>query len=108
MRELGIYISHQRSKSVDEFSGQEFDYVSLCDLADAATHIRDAGADASMLVGIFGWSDIPMPICTHIRGEPSNLSQSSGASRENAVTQISRDRSVTNSKTARAGLSVSH
>ncbi len=54
MRELGIYIRISARKSVDEFSGQEFDYVSLCDLADAATHIRDAGADASMLVAIFG------------------------------------------------------
>src|ERR1043165_3609315 len=27
MREIGIDISHHRSKSVDEFVGQEFDYV---------------------------------------------------------------------------------
>ena len=32
MNELGIDISHHRSKSVDEFSGQEFDYViTVCD-----------------------------------------------------------------------------
>jgi arsenate reductase len=34
MRELGIDISGQRSKSVDEFAGQEFDYVlTVCDSA---------------------------------------------------------------------------
>jgi arsenate reductase len=34
MRELGIDISGHRSKSVDEFSGQEFDYViTVCDNA---------------------------------------------------------------------------
>lgn len=34
MRELGIDISAHRSKSVDEFTGQEFDYViTVCDNA---------------------------------------------------------------------------
>lgn len=34
MREMDIDISHHRSKSVDEFSGQEFDYViTVCDNA---------------------------------------------------------------------------
>ena len=35
MRELGIDISHQVSKSVDEFLGQDFDYViTVCDNAN--------------------------------------------------------------------------
>ena len=35
MREIGIDISHHRSKSVDEFVGQEFDYViTVCDKAN--------------------------------------------------------------------------
>ena len=34
MREIGIEISNQRSKSVDEFVGQDFDYViTVCDNA---------------------------------------------------------------------------
>jgi arsenate reductase len=34
MREIGIDISHHRSKSVDEFSGQPIDYViTVCDNA---------------------------------------------------------------------------
>jgi arsenate reductase len=34
LREIGIDISHHRSKSVDEFTGQHFDYViTVCDNA---------------------------------------------------------------------------
>ena len=36
MREIGIDISGQHSKSVDEFIGQEFDYlITVCDNANA-------------------------------------------------------------------------
>lgn len=35
MREIGIDISHHRSKSIDEFLGQSFDYViTVCDNAN--------------------------------------------------------------------------
>jgi arsenate reductase len=35
MREIGIDISHHRSKSVDEFAGRDFDYViTVCDNAN--------------------------------------------------------------------------
>jgi len=34
MREIGMDVSHQRSQHVDEFAGQEFDYViTVCDSA---------------------------------------------------------------------------
>lgn len=37
MREIGIDISHHRSKSLDEFAGQPFDYViTVCDNAREA------------------------------------------------------------------------
>jgi arsenate reductase len=40
MREIGIDISGQRSKSVDEFTGQEFDYViTVCDNANQSCPI---------------------------------------------------------------------
>lgn len=40
MAELGIDISHQHSKSVDEFSGQQFDHVfTVCDNAREACPI---------------------------------------------------------------------
>ncbi|MGI8995494.1 MAG: arsenate reductase ArsC [Pyrinomonadaceae bacterium] len=43
MREIGIDISAHRSKSVDEFAGQEFDYViTVCDNARAACPVFPA------------------------------------------------------------------
>jgi arsenate reductase len=44
MREIGIDISHHRSKSVDEFSSQRFDYVlTVCDNAKENCPIFPAG-----------------------------------------------------------------
>jgi arsenate reductase len=44
MREIGIDISGHRSKSVDEFSGQSFDYVvTVCDNARDACPVFPAG-----------------------------------------------------------------
>jgi arsenate reductase len=44
MRELGIDISGHRSKSVDEFSGQSFDYVvTVCDNARESCPIFPSG-----------------------------------------------------------------
>ena len=47
MRELGIDISGHRSKSVDEFTGQPFDYVlTVCDNAKESCPIFPAGTVA--------------------------------------------------------------
>jgi arsenate reductase len=44
MKELGIDISHKRSKGLEEFSGQEFDYViTLCSQADEACPVFFGG-----------------------------------------------------------------
>ncbi len=44
MRELGIDISSQRSKNVDEFAGQPFDYVlTVCDNAKETCPIFPTG-----------------------------------------------------------------
>lgn len=44
MREIGIDISHQRSKSVDEFAGQEFDCViTVCNNAKESCPVFQAG-----------------------------------------------------------------
>ena len=45
MNEVGIDISNQRSKSVDEFAGQQFDYVmTVCDNAKESCPIFPGGA----------------------------------------------------------------
>ena len=44
MREIGIDVSGQRSKSVDEFAGQEFDYViTVCDTARESCPVFPGG-----------------------------------------------------------------
>ncbi len=44
MKELGIDISRQRSKGLDEFAGQKFDYViTLCSEADKACPVFFGG-----------------------------------------------------------------
>lgn len=44
MKELGIDISRQRSKGLNEFAGQEFDYViTLCSQADEACPVFFGG-----------------------------------------------------------------
>jgi arsenate reductase len=46
MKELGIDISGQRSKSVEEFEGQSFDYVvTVCDNARDNCPVFPAGAE---------------------------------------------------------------
>ncbi len=48
MRELGIDISGQRSKSVDEFAGQQFDYIlTVCDNAKESCPIFPGKAIAT-------------------------------------------------------------
>jgi arsenate reductase len=46
MKEVGIDISHHRSKGLDEFDGQKFDYViTLCDQADAVCPVFWGGGN---------------------------------------------------------------
>ena len=46
MREIGIDISHHRSKSVDEFTGQSFDVViTVCDHAKESCPVFPAGTE---------------------------------------------------------------
>ena len=46
MNEIGIDISHQRSKSVDEFAGQSFDWVvTVCDNARDNCPVFPAGTE---------------------------------------------------------------
>ena len=45
MREIGIDVSEHRSKSIEEFVGQDFDYlVTVCDKARAACPTFDGAA----------------------------------------------------------------
>jgi hypothetical protein len=74
----------------------------------------DAGADAFTLAAIFGWSDIRMAMrYTHAMEDAKRRAVeaiavgATRATRENQAIEISRDRSVTNEKTASTGLAVS-
>jgi arsenate reductase len=50
MKELGIDITSHRSMHVDEFAGQDFDYVlTVCDNAKESCPLRQGHAAASQL-----------------------------------------------------------
>jgi arsenate reductase len=75
MRELGIDISRQRSKNVDEFAGQPFDYViTVCDNAretcpvffGTAEKLHHSFEDPAALVGA---DDERMAIFRRVRDE---------------------------------------
>jgi arsenate reductase len=58
MLEIGIDISRQRSKSVDEFDGQNFDYViTVCDNANEACPTFSGKAERIH----FSFEDLPPP-----------------------------------------------
>jgi arsenate reductase len=63
MREIGIDISGQRSKHVDEYAGQPFDYViTVCDSARQACPVFPGGGER------IHW-DVEDPIFAQMRGE---------------------------------------
>ena len=71
----------------------------------AATRMGDADAHAFTLAAIFGWSDIRMAMrYTHAMEDAKRRAVeaiavgATRATRENAATQISRDKCVTNEK----------
>jgi len=64
MREIGIDVSHQRSKSVNEFAGQSFDYVvTVCNAANEACPVFPGGGER------LHW-DIEDPSDIEARGVP--------------------------------------
>jgi arsenate reductase len=64
MREIGVDVSHQRSKSVDEFAGQSFDYViTVCNAASEACPVFPGGGER------LHW-DIEDPSDIEARGVP--------------------------------------
>jgi arsenate reductase len=62
MRELGIDISRQRSKNVDEFGGQRFDYVlTVCDHARETCPVFFAGQAGAAVKLHQSFEDPPGP-----------------------------------------------
>jgi arsenate reductase len=62
MRELGIDISGQRSKNVDEFAGQTFDYVlTVCDNARETCPVFFAGGAGAVEMVHRSFEDPPAP-----------------------------------------------
>ena len=65
MREIGIDVSGQRSKHVDEFAGQPFDYViTVCDSARQSCPVFPGGGQR------IHW-DVEDPADAELRGEPT-------------------------------------
>jgi|SRR6185312_3570108 len=62
MKELGIDISGQRSKNVDEFAGQAFDYVlTVCDNARETCPVFFAGGTGAAVTLHQSFEDPPGP-----------------------------------------------
>ena len=80
MREIGIDVSGQRSKSVEEFAGQNFDYViTVCDSARQVCPVFPGGGER------IDWS-IEDPSDIEARGVP--LSQAFRLAREDLRERI--------------------
>jgi len=89
MRELGIDISGHRSKSVDEFAGQQFDYVlTVCDNAREtcpiypghANRLHRSFADPAAVEGneeerLAAFRRVRDEIRDYLRGFPASASQ---------------------------------
>ena len=75
MREIGIDISSHRSKSVDEFTGQRFDYViTVCDNANESCPVFPTGTERihwsfSDPAAVVGSDDVRLAAFRKIRDE---------------------------------------
>jgi len=75
MRELGIDISGHRSKHVDEFAGQRFDYViTVCDNARESCPVFFGTAeqlhhDFEDPAAFIGSEEERLAVCRRVRGE---------------------------------------
>lgn len=102
-----VEIKYSFVRAVKQAKITDLRFHDLCHTA--ATRMGDAGADAFTLAAIFGWSDIRMAMrYTHTMEDAKRRAVeaiavgATRATRENAATQISRDRSVTNEKGKRS------